>query len=52
MEQYQKGMIIGGTGLLYQAAEVLQQSGRVNETELYFCNSNGFGKMRSTRAGR
>lgn len=44
MERYQKGMIIGGTGLLYQAAEVLQQSGRVDEIELYFCNKNGFGK--------
>lgn len=50
MEQYQKGMIIGGTGLLYQAAEVLQQSGRVNETELYFCNSNGFGKKQAENA--
>lgn len=50
MEQYQKGMIIGGTGLLYQAAEVLQQSGRVNETELYFCNSNGFGKKQAEDA--
>lgn len=50
MEQYQKGMIIGGTGLLYQAAEVLQQSGRVNEAELYFCNSNGFGKKQAEDA--
>lgn len=44
MERYQKGIIIGGTGLLYQAAEILEQSGRVSQIELYFCNGNGFGK--------
>lgn len=44
MEQYQKGIIVGGTGLFYQAAEILEQSGRVERTELYFCNPNGFGK--------
>ena len=35
MEQWQKGMVIGGTRLLYQAAALLEQSGRVNEIELY-----------------
>ncbi len=44
MERYQKGIIVGGTGLLYQAAEILEQSGRVGKIELYFCNGNGFGK--------
>lgn len=44
MERYQKGIIVGGTGLLYQAAEILEQSGRVERIELYFCNGNGFGK--------
>ncbi len=44
MERYQKGIIVGGTGLLYQAADLLEQSGRVNQIELYFCNRNGFGK--------
>lgn len=44
MERYQKGIIVGGTGLLYQAAEILEQSGRVGQIELYFCNGNGFGK--------
>lgn len=46
MEQYQKGMVIGGTRLLEQAAEVLAQSGRVNEIELYYCNKNGFGRKK------
>ena len=44
MERYQKGIIVGGTGLLYQAAEILEQSGRTGQIELYFCNGNGFGK--------
>lgn len=44
MERYRKGIIAGGTGLLYQAAEILEQSGRVEKIELYFCNGNGFGK--------
>lgn len=43
LEQYQKGMLIGGTRLLEQAAEVLAQSGRVNDIELYYCNKNGLG---------
>lgn len=46
MEQWQKGMVIGGTRLLYQAAALLEQSGRVNEIELYLCNRNGFGGRR------
>lgn len=44
MERYQKGIIVGGTGLLYQAAEILEQSGVVGQIDLYFCNGNGFGK--------
>ncbi len=44
MEHYQKGIIAGGTGLLYQAAEILELSGRAEQIELYFCNQNGFGK--------
>ena len=44
MKQYQKAMIIGGTGFLYQAAELVEQSGRAGQIELYFCNQNGFGK--------
>lgn len=44
MEIYQKGIIAGGTGLLYQAADMLKKSGRAEKIELYFCNQNGFGK--------
>ena len=35
MKQYQKAMIIGGTGFLYQAAELVEQSGRAGQIELY-----------------
>lgn len=50
MEQYQKGIIVGGTGLFYQAAEILERSGRVGRIELYFCNPNGFGKKQKEAA--
>lgn len=51
MERYQKGIIVGGTGLFYQAAEILEQSGRVEQTELYFCNPNGLGRKQKGTAG-
>lgn len=46
MERYQKGIIVGGTGLLYQAAELLEQSKRAEKIALYFCNQNGFGRAK------
>lgn len=42
MERYQKAIVVGGTGLLYQTAEVLEQCGKIERIALYFCNPNGF----------
>ena len=42
MERYQKAIVVGGTGLLYQTAELLEQCEKIGRITLYFCNPNGF----------
>ncbi len=37
---YEKVLLVGGTGLIYQAAELVRQSGVTPAIEIYQCNSN------------
>lgn len=44
MKRFEKVIVIGGTGLLYQAAQIMLDSEISDEVCVYECNSNGIAK--------
>ena len=44
MKRFDKVIVIGGTGLLYQAAEIMLKADISDEVWVYECNSNGIAK--------
>ncbi len=44
MKRFEKIIVIGGTGLLYQAAEIMLAADISDEVWVYECNTNGIGK--------
>lgn len=44
MKRFEKAIVIGGTGLLYQAAEIMLKADVSDEVWIYECNTNGIAK--------
>lgn len=44
MKRYEKVIVVGGTGLLYQAAEIILDADISEEVHIYECNSNGIAR--------
>jgi len=49
MKRFEKIIVIGGTGLLYQAAEIMLNAEISDEVWVYECNSNGIAKKVNDR---